>query len=172
VRHSRRKYLAIAVTVFLLSSIAFLIGLKAGTELAIVKVPAEARKCLPLTGMALAAARPQLTASVRYPRSGGTLYQLYQFKGDSKEYLVAVSSSFPQGCQLTEFESHVNLSSKLPLPLARQLTLLKIRKAIAQVGYAPLKQQIDAAIQADRSPLSPEMLWALQEVKLLPSHLK
>jgi hypothetical protein len=172
VRHSKRKYLAIAVTVFLLSSIAYLIGLKAGAELAIGKIPTEARKCLPLKGMALAAALPQLTAAVHYPSSGTTLYQLYQFKGDSKEYLVSINSSFPQGCQLTEFESHVNLSSKLPLPLAQQLTLLKVRKAIARVGYAPLKQQIDAAIQADPSPLSPEMRWALQAMKLLSTPSK
>jgi hypothetical protein len=154
----------------LLVSSPFVIGVSIGfwsilhvaSERAIVKLPEKTRSCLPHQGIALAAANPRVIATAR---SQTTEYHLYHLQNDADEYVVTVDQSGV--CKLLRF-SGVTLSSQIPLPIAKQLTLGKLQKAIAYMGKPQLKQRIQQVIQ--QSPdktLSPEMRWAIDQLQLL-----
>jgi hypothetical protein len=154
----------------LLVSSPFVIGVSIGfwsilhvaSERTIAKLPEKTRSCLPHQGIALAAANPQVIATAR---AQTIEYHLYHLQNDANEYVVMVDQSGV--CRLLRF-SGATLSSQIPLPIAKQLTLGKLQKAIAHIGRPQLKQRIQQVMQeSPDKTLSLEMRWAIDQLQLL-----
>jgi hypothetical protein len=146
-------------------SIGFWAILHVASERAIANLPEKTRSCLPHQGIALAAANPRVIATAHSQTVEYHLYHLQSDASDADEYVVTVDQSGT--CKLFRF-SGVPLSSQIPLPIAKQLTLGKLQKAIAYMGKPQLQQRIQQVIQ--QSPdktLSPEMRWAIDQLQLL-----
>jgi hypothetical protein len=143
-------------------TIAFFSVLYLATQRVLATLPEETRSCLPRQGLSLAAANPQLFATAS---SASVDYHLYYLQEDAQEYVVMVGQNAP--CKLLKLSPKAALSSQVPLPVAKQLTLIKLQKAIARVGKPELKRQMQQLLQAttDRS-LSPELSWAIKELGL------
>jgi hypothetical protein len=94
----------------------------------------------------LAAANPQLLATARYTTVDYLTvdYFLYRLQKDPHEYVVTVDQE--GRCELVTLSAQAALSAQIPLPLAKELTLIKFKKAIARAGQPALKRQVQQAI--------------------------
>jgi len=147
-------------------AILFFGTLHVASQKVIAALPEETVTCLPLQGIKLAAANPQLLASTRTATLDYETidYFLYHLPKDPREYVVTVQDG---RCKLITLSAQADLSAQIPLPIAKELTLIKFKKAIARVGQPALKQQIQQAIQSSPDDtLSPEMRWAIDELGL------
>jgi hypothetical protein len=157
-----KKMILVATSFSIGLAIAFFSTLQVAAHKVIAALPEETVTCLPYQGIELAAANPQLIATAR---STTIDYFLYRLSKDSDEYVVTVQDG---QCTLITLSAHAALSSQIPLPIAKELTLIKFKKAIARVGQPALRQQIQQVIQSSPDDtLSPEMRWAIEELGLL-----
>lgn len=157
-----KKMLLVTTSFSIGLTIAFFGTLQVAAHKVIAALPEETVTCLPLQGIELAAANPQLLATAR---STTVDYFLYHLSKDPREYVVTVQDG---QCILITLSSHVALSSQIPLPIAKELTLMKFKKAIARVGHPALKRQIQQLIQSNPDDtLSPEMRWAIAQLGLM-----
>jgi len=157
-----QKMIFIATSCGIGLAIALFGTLQVAAHKVIAALPEETITCLPLQGIELAAANPQLLATAR---STTVDYFLYHLSKNPDEYVVTVQDG---RCTLIALSAHAALSSKVPLPIAKELTLIKFKKAIARVGQPALKRQIQQVIQASPDDtLSPEMRWAIAKLGLL-----
>jgi hypothetical protein len=157
-----KKMLLVTTSFSIGLTIAFFGALHVAAHKVIAALPEETVTCLPYEGIELAAANPQLLATAR---STTVDYFLYHLSKDPREYVVTVQDG---RCTLITLSTHTALSSQVPLPIAKELTLIKFKKTIARVGQPALKQQIQQVIQSSPDDtLSPEMRWAIVELGLL-----
>jgi hypothetical protein len=143
-------------------AIAFFGSLYIASQRIIAALPAQTRSCLPLQGVALAAANPQVVAEASFKAID---YYLFHLKDDANEYVVLVTQDGQ--CHLKQFSPDAALSSQIPLSVAQRLTLEKLEKAIAQVGKTQFKKQIQQVMRSSPGQaLSPEMQWAIEALGL------
>jgi hypothetical protein len=143
-------------------AIAFFGSLHIASQRIIAALPDQTRSCLPLQGVALAAANPQIVAEASFKAID---YYLYHLQDDHNEYVIMVTQD--GWCQLRRFSPDEALSSQIPLSVAQQLTLEKLEKAIAQVGKIQFEKQIQQAVRSSPGQtLSPEMRWAIEALGL------
>jgi hypothetical protein len=144
-------------------AIAFFGALQVASHQVISALPEKTRSCLPRQGVALAATHPQLLAEAQ---SKTVDYHLYHLQEDAHEYVVTVGQD--SRCKLLRFSAGVALSSQIPLSVSKQLTLAKMKKAIARVGKSQFERQMQQAIQASPDKtFSPEMRWAIAQLGLM-----
>ena len=156
------KMILVATSCGIGLAIALFGTLQVAAHKVIASLPEETVTCLPYQGIELAAANPQLLATAR---STTVDYFLYHLSKDPHEYIVTVQDG---RCKLITLSAHAALSAQIPLPIAKELTLIKFKKAIARVGQPALKQQIQQVIQSSPDDtLSPEMRWAIDKLGLL-----
>jgi hypothetical protein len=161
-----KKMLLVATSLSVGLTIAFFVTLHFASQKVIATLPEETVTCLPLQGIQLAAANPQLLATARYTTVDLDVdYFLYRLQKDPHEYVVTVDQA--GRCERVTLSAQAALSAQIPLPIAKEFTLIKFRKAIAQIGQPALKRQIQQAIKASpEDTLSPEMRWAIDELGL------
>lgn len=153
----------IGFTSFLIGlSIAFMGTLQVASQEVIAALPEETVACLPRQGIKLAAANPQLLAKARYTTVN---YFFYHLQKDPHEYVVTVDQE--GRCKLITLSAQDALSAQIPLPIAKEFTLMKLQKAIARVGKPELKRQMQQVfLSSPNDSLSPEMRWAIDKLGL------
>jgi hypothetical protein len=157
-----KKMILVATFVSVGFGVAFFGILEIASQRVIAALPEKTVTCLPLKGVELAAANPQLLATARYATVD---YFLYRLQKDPHERVVMVDQA--GRCELVTIASPAALSAQIPLPIAKEFTLIKFKKAIDRIGKPALKRQIQQALQSSpNDTLSLEMRWAIDKLGL------
>jgi len=124
--------------------------------------PASVAACIPQQQVA----RTEPIGSTQY--NGSTYYLLAAYEaGDSVSSDLVISTQGNQ-CAIDFYNpmgDAIALSSELPQPVARQLTLARYRIQLQQLGQAEFQRQINEAAQGNPTWFDEEV-WALQQLGL------
>jgi len=160
----------------LILTLAFLVGVSVvmSWSVASAQLPATVQSCIP-TQTHLPITRSEIIGSTRL--SGRTYYLLAAYAEGQTSPTDLVISTEGESCQEEFFNpmsDRLSLTQFLPQSVARQLTLARLRRAMAQAGSAAaFQQQVDQAAENGNPVWFEEEAWALQQLGInIPANVQ
>lgn len=160
----------------LILTLAFVIGLSVAMSwsVASAQLPTAVQSCIP-TQTRLPITHSEIIGSTRL--SSRTYYLLAAYTEGQTSPVDLVISTQGESCQEKFFNpmgDRLPLAQFLPQSVARQLTLARLRRAMAQAGSAAaFQQQVNQAAENGNPAWFEEEAWALQQLGIaIPSNVQ